>query len=120
VIRSNQKLLFLGTFLVVAGGLAACISWQDERELSSSSPTSQLSPSSELDDLAPPTIPRPEEQERYLDATIQGDQRAIALIDAALERARARSDSTPGYIEILEKVRRERVRRQTRYLAERR
>lgn len=117
--RSNRTRLLVGLFFVAAGVLGACISWQDEREASPSLP-SQLTSSAVLDDHAPPNIPRPEERERYLQAAIDGDKRAIALIDLALERARARSDSTPEYIEKLEKLRNERVRRQARYLAERR
>lgn len=119
MMRSNRNRWFLGVFLLTAGTLGACISWHEERDASSSSPTSESSPATGADALAPPNLPRPEEQARYLQAAIDGDQRAIALIDAALERARARSDSTPEYIEKLEKVKKERMQRQARYLAER-
>jgi len=119
MMRSNRKRLFLGVLLLAAGTLGACISWHDEREASSSLPTSLSSPSTEADVLAPPNLPRLEERQRYLQATIEGDQRAIALIDSALERARLRTNPAPEYIEKLERVRRERMQRQARYLAER-
>ena len=67
-----------------------------------------------------PSFGRAEEAERYFEAMIQGDTRAIELLDQALVKARAQPTADADYVKRLEQQRAERSTRLAAHRAARR
>ena len=64
-----------------------------------------------------PSFARPEEARRYFDAMIQGDKRAIEVIDTALAKAKQQPGVDAAYVQKLEKLRVERATRLAAHVA---
>lgn len=56
-----------------------------------------------------PTFGRPEEARRYFDAMIEGDTRAIELLDTALTKAKSLAGTDPEQVQKLEALRADRA-----------
>lgn len=96
---------------------AACLSWRDEESPRASSPSVSPSSSASVADAAPlPSFQQPGEAKRYVGAMIQGDTRALALLDKALDKARAEPGTDPTHIQTLERLRSERAQRLARHI----
>ncbi len=95
----------------------ACLSWRDEGGAKASSPSVSPSTSAAVAGAEPlPRFQQAAEAKRYADAMIQGDTRAIELLDEALAKARAEPSTDPAHIQTLERLRNERARRLARHI----
>jgi hypothetical protein len=105
--------------------LAACVAtaigsfWllqsKGEKTPSSSDAASKAAVTSSAYPL--PSVARPEEAKRYFDAMIEGDTRAIALIDEALAKAKTSSDGNAAQLRELERLRNDRAARLAAHVA---
>ena len=62
-----------------------------------------------------PSFARPEEADRYREAVIEGNRRALGIIDEALQEARRKPNVDAEYVRKLERIRAERSARLDAY-----
>lgn len=110
--RAKRWLAFAALAGLTAIGAATLASTRSEPGASTPSPTPAAESSVPRAPSYPiPSFGRPEEAKRYLNAMIQGDERAIQELDRALEQAKTQSITTPSYLDQLQHLRADRVER---------